>query len=508
MLTLYQDNLYSNEVSFHDLNLLHDHADLAGPLRIRVGCNPRRFITRYRELKSKLEQLNLLDEATADDGQFRDQDERTYFISLMSSHCSIKPAGDLTEQPDAKGVPEYPAQDEEGYEDPTSEGFDQAVTEHPTDDAGPDVHTVDHFDEGELSVEVEPEQAQPAGDEEYDVGPLSGDEHTERPAGVAEGDPERGAATVTASDNGDPGSAEDLDASAVHEHSDVHDTQPLGDSADYGEVAVTDQDYEADYNENGQDSEFGETVAIEGDARDGDWETTVSEVQQTHDDLEQHEGEADAAGTDKCEEMVHITIADGLTPPSTDSDTTGLTAPGLDDDPTVVQQGTWPPSTIVYVPSNFIVDTDTDSIGQQTLDEFVDAQEESRDDHRSHEEEEESNDNAGRCLFPASSPLRLTQPLDQSNGLIPGLDQFGDDFNWDEDFGGDFDDGELGEFDEQSKVETKGAGSREPISGRSSKRAYDEISSDTADEEEAQGDISLSKFLSTPSVLSKTHVDY
>jgi len=75
--TLHQDNLYTNEVSFHDLNLLHDHADLAGPLRIRVGCNPLRFVTRYRELKSKLEQFNLLGEASVDYGQLQEQGKQT-----------------------------------------------------------------------------------------------------------------------------------------------------------------------------------------------------------------------------------------------------------------------------------------------------------------------------------------------------------------------------------------------------------------------------------------------
>jgi len=193
--------------------------------------------------------------------------------------------------------------------------------------------------------------------------------------------------------------------------------------------------------------------------------------------------------------------------PSTGSADTDLAAPGLDDDPTVVQHGTRSTSATVHSASNFVVDTDTDSIGQQTLDEFVDAQDESQDGHRSHEEGEESNSNTGKCLFPVSSLLTLTRPIDGSKEPIPGLDQFGDGFDWDEDFGGDFDDGELGEFEDPSKVETKRVGSQEPISGRSSKRAYDELSSDTADEEEGQGDVSPSEFLS-PCVLSSAHVDY
>ena len=138
------------------------------------------------------------------------------------------------------------------------------------------------------------------------------------------------------------------------------------------------------------------------------------------------------------------------------------------------------------------------------MDEFADAQEESHD-HRPHEEGEDLNSNTGECLFSTSSLLALTQPLDQSNELIPDLDQFGDDFDWDEGLGGDFDDGEFGEFEDQSNMETKPVGSQEPISGRSSKRGFNEIDSDTASEE-TPGDVSPSKSLSTPCVHSEAHV--
>ena len=141
------------------------------------------------------------------------------------------------------------------------------------------------------------------------------------------------------------------------------------------------------------------------------------------------------------------------------------------------------------------------------MDEFADAQEESRDDHRPHEEGEDLNSNTGECLFSTSSLLVLTQPLDQSNEVIPDLDQFGDDFNWDEGFGGDFDDGEFGEFEDQSNMETKPVDSQEPVSGRSSKRGFDEIDSDTTGEEETPGDVSPSKSFSTSYMLSETHVD-
>ena len=132
---------------------------------------------------------------------------------------------------------------------------------------------------------------------------------------MAENDPEQEITVVTASDDGHPGSAKDLDAAAVHEHSDVRDTPPLGgDSTEYEDVVATNEDHEADYHENDQDREPGETVAIEGDARDDDWETTVSEVQQTQDDLDQREVEGDAAGTERSEQADGINIADNLTP--------------------------------------------------------------------------------------------------------------------------------------------------------------------------------------------------
>ena len=225
----------------------------------------------------------------------------------------MKPTDDLTEQLDANEVSEYPAQDERGENQP--EGFDQTTIEQQTDDADSSAPAVDRFDEGESSNEAEPGQAQPAGYEEPTTGPLSGDEHTEQLVGVVEGDHEEGTTVVTISDIVYPGSAEDLDTTAVHEHSDVHNTPPLGgNSTEHEEVIANNEDYEADHNENDPDNEQGETVAIEGDARDGDWETAASDAQQTQDDLGQHELQPDAAGVDKGEQVPRITVPDDLTP--------------------------------------------------------------------------------------------------------------------------------------------------------------------------------------------------
>lgn len=109
----------------------------------------------------------------------------------------------------------------------------------------------------------------------------------------------------------------------------------------------------------------------------------------------------------------------------------------------------------------------------------------------------ESNSTTGKCWPPASFSLTLTRLPDQSNEPNPDFDQFGDGFNWDEEFGGDFDE-EFEEFEDQINVGPKPANPQEPASGNSTKRGFDEVDSDTADEEETQGDVSPSKSLCTP----------
>lgn len=225
---------------------------------------------------------------------------------LLSPHYSAKPTDDLAELPDTNDVPEYSAQDGQGDEPLASEGFDQVTTEQQTDDAGSGAHAVDRSDEGEPLNELELEQAQPAGHEESTVGPLAGGEHTEQPVVVAEGDHEQGTTALTVSDNDYSGSTEDLEVAAAHEYSDGRNTPPLGGNATEDEEAVAiNEDYEADYNENDPHSEPGETVTIEGDARDGDWERTTSDAKQAQDHLEQHGIQHDTTGVDKREQVVH-----------------------------------------------------------------------------------------------------------------------------------------------------------------------------------------------------------
>lgn len=48
-----------HEVTLHDLNVLHDGADLPGPLRLELRLTSPRFITRYLALRDQIARLDL-----------------------------------------------------------------------------------------------------------------------------------------------------------------------------------------------------------------------------------------------------------------------------------------------------------------------------------------------------------------------------------------------------------------------------------------------------------------
>jgi hypothetical protein len=227
-----------------------------------------------------------------DDAQLLEHCESTYAPPLSSCNSTKRTDG-LAESSNAHDGPDSLApQDEEGSENLTLEEDHQATTEHQTDGPDPAAHAAN------------PEQAQPADDEGSTVGPLSGDESTELPVGATEDNhAQEPAVATTDSDGGHPGPAEDLDAAAFHGRSDDH-TSPSGENPnEYGDVVTSNEDYEADYNENDQDSEPGETVVIEVYATDADRETAASNVHHPQDDREQHDDEV--GGTDKREQVTH-----------------------------------------------------------------------------------------------------------------------------------------------------------------------------------------------------------
>ncbi|KAI6110059.1 hypothetical protein F5141DRAFT_1004087 [Pisolithus sp. B1] len=55
---VFQDNIYAREYSLHDLNVLYDGSDFAGPLRLRLTATVPRFICRYYTLQEQIQRLD------------------------------------------------------------------------------------------------------------------------------------------------------------------------------------------------------------------------------------------------------------------------------------------------------------------------------------------------------------------------------------------------------------------------------------------------------------------
>ncbi|KAI6164298.1 hypothetical protein EDD17DRAFT_1563660 [Pisolithus thermaeus] len=73
-LTISEDNIYAREYSLHDLNVLHDGSDFAGPLRLRLTATVPRFIYRYYTLQEQVQRLDLAVGAAGD----KQHDDQTH----------------------------------------------------------------------------------------------------------------------------------------------------------------------------------------------------------------------------------------------------------------------------------------------------------------------------------------------------------------------------------------------------------------------------------------------
>ncbi|KAF9492271.1 hypothetical protein BDN71DRAFT_1223093 [Pleurotus eryngii] len=61
-LAVSEDNVYAREVTLHDLNVIHDGSDIAGPLRLRLRSSVPRFAFRYHQLRDQITRLHLATE--------------------------------------------------------------------------------------------------------------------------------------------------------------------------------------------------------------------------------------------------------------------------------------------------------------------------------------------------------------------------------------------------------------------------------------------------------------
>ncbi|KAK7440245.1 hypothetical protein VKT23_017186 [Stygiomarasmius scandens] len=78
-LVVSEDNIFARETSLHDLNVLHDYSDIAGPLRLRLQTVTPRFITRYRLLQEQILRLNVSTEDYDEESNEEEQDRTSEY---------------------------------------------------------------------------------------------------------------------------------------------------------------------------------------------------------------------------------------------------------------------------------------------------------------------------------------------------------------------------------------------------------------------------------------------
>ncbi|ESK83466.1 proteophosphoglycan ppg4 [Moniliophthora roreri MCA 2997] len=120
-LTISEDNIFARETSLHDLQMLHDGSDIAGPLRLRLQSAIPRFIVRYRLLQDQILRLNMADEQYEGYGQSEDPQARQDFDEEKSATHQFQ-------------IPEAVNSEELTY----TEGAQQEEETHPGPDEDPE----------------------------------------------------------------------------------------------------------------------------------------------------------------------------------------------------------------------------------------------------------------------------------------------------------------------------------------------------------------------------------
>ncbi|EEB91974.1 hypothetical protein MPER_09583, partial [Moniliophthora perniciosa FA553] len=155
------DNIFTRETSLHDLQILHDGSDIAGPLRLRLQAVLPRFIVRYRLLQDQILRLNMADEQYDEYSQSEDPQARQDFDEEKSTAHQSQ-------------IPEVVHSEELTY----TEGAQQEDETHPGPDEDPEV---DLQQENEIDGEeqITNETAEESGTlvENANTGPTA-DDHT------------------------------------------------------------------------------------------------------------------------------------------------------------------------------------------------------------------------------------------------------------------------------------------------------------------------------------------
>ncbi|KAF9452852.1 hypothetical protein P691DRAFT_756067 [Macrolepiota fuliginosa MF-IS2] len=296
-LAITEDNVYSREVSLHDIHALHVSANLPGPLHLRLYISGPRFIARYHMLQEGLINLNLhvdesqssnheeTDHSTTESLHEEDADIQGELSGTEGATLDVQ--GHVEASEDMEGQPEEEEYDhtEEYYEGPPEEVEEATVhtgeidlsTLPPfVDSPDTDQDEQEHEHDGELTRVAIPipdndatgedhtEETQDAGTAQrlrQDVVDGTGSEHptptqdnplgTEEPTADAHGDAGEGASGSTGSGEGE-GSPNALHDDAESEESEGEDHTP----AQAHSEEILEPEYAEPTNEERKDKKF------------------------------------------------------------------------------------------------------------------------------------------------------------------------------------------------------------------------------------------------------------
>ncbi|KAF7338625.1 hypothetical protein MVEN_02088800 [Mycena venus] len=189
-LVISEDNVYAREVTLHDLNVLHDGSDIAGPLRLRLKSVLPRFILRYHLLQDQVSRLNLAaagdeqeptTEATEQaqvqtDSRHQDNNEPQAAEAQEVTHESVRangnPSGaaDDDERPEEPEVAASEAEASAQYPESVREDVEENVAEEYADnETGDDEGHGEKLQHEEVgSAETEDLPAPPDDDDDDD----------------------------------------------------------------------------------------------------------------------------------------------------------------------------------------------------------------------------------------------------------------------------------------------------------------------------------------------------
>ncbi|RDX48304.1 hypothetical protein OH76DRAFT_1404880 [Lentinus brumalis] len=255
-LCISEDNVYTHEVTLHELNVIHDGSDLNGPLRLRLKVFTPRFVARYTTLRDQIARLSVTD----------GDDSHVDPAAAQPSHEQADAPHDSEQQAVSIKYPEeiVPAETSKQLDDPhtdrtvdeSSSGTSPQAISLALPNSSEDA--VQEQAEAEVAAQLADEVAGAEHDADGDVDNL--DEVAQEGVTAAALDPTRDQAgeAIPDGENGDDAdeyqeSEETLDADDVHEGT-------LEEGGDYVEHAVYPDD----------EDEFGEDLSDElgGEAAD------------------------------------------------------------------------------------------------------------------------------------------------------------------------------------------------------------------------------------------------